>query len=102
MSNVACVPLRSCFSSNSPGYTHLKDCENSPSSFIAQRSSVNRLVAWYLYALFDFFRNKILSILRLKKIEKQICPEMSRINTYKDSNTLFEHHISDSKITNID
>ena len=43
--NVACVPLCSSFSSNSPGFMHLKDSENSPSLFIAQRSSMNRLVA---------------------------------------------------------
>ena len=34
--NVACVPLFSWFSSNSPGYMHLKDFENSSSAFIAQ------------------------------------------------------------------
>ena len=39
--NVACVPLCSGSSSNSPGYMHLKDFENSSSSFIAQRSSMN-------------------------------------------------------------
>ena len=43
--NVASVPLCSSFSSNSPGFMHLKDSENSPSLFIAQRSSMNRLVA---------------------------------------------------------
>ena len=40
---------------NSPGYMHLKDFENSSSSFIAQiynldiydLSSLNQLVAWY-------------------------------------------------------
>ena len=41
--NFACVPLCSSFSFNSPGYMHLKDFENSSSSFIVQRSSMNRL-----------------------------------------------------------
>ena len=47
--NVACVSLRSKFSSNSPGYMRLKDFKNSSSPFIAQRSSMNLLVAWYNY-----------------------------------------------------
>ena len=52
--NIAFVPLCSTFSSNFPGYiTNSKDFENLLSLFIAQRSSMNRLVAWY-YALFDF------------------------------------------------
>ena len=33
---------------------HLKDFENSPPSLIAQRSSMNWLVIWYLYALVYF------------------------------------------------
>ena len=65
--NFASVPRRSSFSFNSPGYMHLKDFENSPSSFIIQRSSMNRLVACYLYALVGFFGKKILNMLRLKK-----------------------------------
>ena len=56
-----------CFSSNFPGCMYLKDFENSSLSFIAQRLPMNRLVAWYLYALVNFFRNKILKMLRLKK-----------------------------------
>ena len=40
----------------------------------------------------------ILNMLRLSKVEKQICPERSRVNTLRDSNILFEHHFSDSKI----
>ena len=40
----------------------------------------------------------ILNMLRLNKVEKHICPERSRVNTLRDSNILFEHHISDSKI----
>ena len=63
----ASVPLCSSFSFNSPGYMHLKDFENSPSSFIVQRSSMNRLVACYLYALVGFIGKKILNMLRLKK-----------------------------------
>ena len=45
--NVACVPRYSSFTSNYPGYIHLKDFENSS-------SSMNRLVAWYLSAAVDF------------------------------------------------
>ena len=56
--NVACVLVCSSFSSNSPGFMHLKDFENSSSSFIAQRSSMNRLAAWYLYALVDFLETR--------------------------------------------
>ena len=52
--NVACFPLCSSFSSNSPGYMRLKDFENLSSLFIAQRSSMNQLFAWYLYAPVDF------------------------------------------------
>ena len=65
--NVACVPLCSCFSCNSPGYMHLKDFENSPSSFIAQRSSMNRLVAWYLYDLVYFLEIRFSTWLESKK-----------------------------------
>ena len=55
--NVACVLL--CFSSISPGYMHLNDSENSPSSFVPQRSSTNRLEAWYLlYARVYFLEIK--------------------------------------------
>ena len=43
--NVACSTTSS-FSSNSPGYIYLKD--------FARRSSMNRLVTWYL--LFDFLK----------------------------------------------
>ena len=46
--NGAFVPLYSNFSSNSPVYMHLKNFENSPSPFNAQRSSIDRLVVWYL------------------------------------------------------
>ena len=52
--NVACVPLCSSFSSNSPGYMHLKDFENSSSSFMVQWPSMNQLLAWYLYPLVGF------------------------------------------------
>ena len=52
--NVACFPLCSSFSSNSPGYMRLKDFENLSSLFTAQRSSMNQLFAWYLYAPVDF------------------------------------------------
>ena len=52
--NVACVPLCPSFSSNSPGYMHLKDFENSSLLYIAQRSSMNRLLSWYLYPPVDF------------------------------------------------
>ena len=45
--NVAFVPRYSSFTSNYPGYIHLKDFENSS-------SSMNRLVAWYLSAAVDF------------------------------------------------
>ena len=74
--NVACVTQCSSFSSNSPGYIHLKGFENSSSSFIVQRLSMNRLVAWYLQAL---LQNKILNKIKLKKIKKQICPEKNRV-----------------------
>ena len=46
--NIACVPLCSSSSFHSSGYMYLKDFENLTSSFIAQRSSMNRQVAWYL------------------------------------------------------
>ena len=36
------------------GTRGVKDSENSPLSFIAQMSSMNRQVAWYLYALVGF------------------------------------------------
>ena len=52
--NVACFPLRSSSSSNSIGCMYLKDFENLSSTFIAQRSSMNWLVMWYLQALVDF------------------------------------------------
>ena len=39
--NFASIPL----CSNYPGYMHLNNFENSSSSFIAQRSTMNRLVA---------------------------------------------------------
>ena len=51
--NVACLPLCSSFVSNSQGYMHLKDFENSPTSLLVQNisestmSSTNQLVAWY-------------------------------------------------------
>ena len=35
-----------------------KDFENSPASFIAQRSSLNQLVAWHLYAALYFLEIK--------------------------------------------
>ena len=38
-------------------------------------------------------------MLRLKKIEKKICQERSKVSTHRDSNIFFEHHISDSKRT---
>ena len=41
---VACAPLCSRFSSNFPGYMNLKDFKNLLLSFLAQRSSMNRLV----------------------------------------------------------
>ena len=82
--NVACVPLGSSFSSNYYGYIHLKDFENSSWLFVAQRFE------------------QILNMLRLKKEQKQICPEKSKVNTLSDSNILFEHHISYSKITIFD
>ena len=75
-----------------PGYMHLKDFENSSSSFIEQRQSMNRLVGWYLYALIDFFRDKILNMLRLNKIDQHIFPKRIMV-------ILFEYHISESKIT---
>ena len=56
--NVACAPLCSSFSSNSPGYMPLKDFENLPSLVIVKRSSANRLVAWYLYALYYFLETR--------------------------------------------
>ena len=37
-------------------------------------------------------------MVRLKNIKKQLCPERTRINTHRDSNILFEHHISDSEV----
>ena len=37
----------------------LKDFENSSSSFIAHRSSMNRLTAWYLYGPADFLEIRI-------------------------------------------
>ena len=40
-----CVPLCPSFGSNSHGYIHLKETENASSSFFAQRSSMNPLVA---------------------------------------------------------
>ena len=54
----ACVPSCSSFSSNYPGYMHLKDYENSSSLFISQRSSMDRLAARYFYALDDFLELK--------------------------------------------
>ena len=41
---------------------------------------------------------KILNMLTLKKMNKQICSNWIRVNTHDDSNLLFEHHTSDSKI----
>ena len=52
--NVTFLSPCSSFSSNSPTYMHLKDFENCSSAFIAQRSSMDRVVASYLYALVDF------------------------------------------------
>ena len=52
--NIASLPLCSSFVSNSQGYMHLKDFENSPTSLLVQNiyestmSSMNQLVAWYL------------------------------------------------------
>ena len=37
----------------------LKDFENSSSSFIAHRSSMNRLTVWYLYGSADFLEIRI-------------------------------------------
>ena len=74
------------------GYMHLKGFENSSSSFIEQRPSMNWLVAWYLYALINFFRDKILNMHRLNKIDQHIFPKRIMI-------VLFEYHISESKIT---
>ena len=36
----------------------LKDFENLPSLVIVKKSSMNRLVAWYLYALYDFLETR--------------------------------------------
>ena len=36
-------------------------------------------------------------MLRLKKIEKHICPEWCRVNTHKDPNVFFEYNTSNSK-----
>ena len=33
------------------------------------------------------------------KLDKQVRPKRAKANAYKDSNILFEHHISNSKIT---
>ena len=73
--NFACVPLCSSFSFNSPGYMHLKDFENSSSSFIVQILSMNRLVACYSYALVGFIGKKTLNMLRLKKNRETDLPK---------------------------
>ena len=41
--------------------------ENSSSLFIAERSSMNQLVEWYLYALINFLEIKFYACLDLKK-----------------------------------
>ena len=37
-----------------------------------------------------------------KKKKKKSCPERSRDNTLSNSNILFDHHTSDSKMTSFD
>ena len=88
--NVVCIPLCSSFSPNSPGYMHLKDSENSSSSFVEQRSSMNRIEAWHL-------RTCLGSKNRNRFSEKE-----SRVKTHKDSNILLEYHVFDSKIAIFD
>ena len=58
-------------------------------------------MAWYFRNKL-FFRNKEFEHAWTKKKKKQICPEWRRINTHRDSNILFEHHIFNSKITIFD
>ena len=77
----------------------LKDFENSSSSFIAHRSSMNRLTVWYLYGSADFLEIRIGTCSDSKKKKKY--PERTKFNTHRDC-ILFEHHISDSKITTFD
>ena len=81
--NVVCIPLCSSFSPNSPGYMHLKDSENSSSSFVEQRSSMKKKK-------------------KKKKNRNRFSEKESRVKTHKDSNILLEYHVFDSKIAIFD
>ena len=98
--NVACLPLCSSFVSNSQGYMHLKDFENSPTSLLVQNKVIYESTSSMVFiSSCCFFRNKSLNMLRLKNDKKkQIFPDR-RVNTHRHSNILFEHHVSNSKIT---
>ena len=93
--NVVCIPLCSSFSPNSPGYMHLKDSENSSSSFVEQRSSMNRIEAWHLRTCLGSKKKK-------KRNRNRFSEKESRVKTHKDSNILLEYHVFDSKIAIFD
>ena len=65
--NVACLPLCSSFFSNSQGYMHLKDFENSPTSLLAENKVIYESTSSMVFiSSCCFFRNKNLNMLRLK------------------------------------
>ena len=101
--NVACHPLCFRFFYCFQGYMHLMDFENTLSSFLVQsKVTYGSISSMVLISSCCFFRNKTLNIVRLKNNKKQIFPERRRVNTHRDCNISFKHHISDNKITIFD
>ena len=82
---------------------HLKDFENSPSSFIGQSNVIYGSTSSSAFiSSCCFSRNKRWNMLRQKNDKEKIFPEGRRINTLRNSNISIEHHISDSKIAIFD
>ena len=84
--NVVCIPLYSSFSPNSPGYMNLKDLENSSSSFVEQRSSMNRIEAWHLRTCLGSKKKK-------KKIETGFPRKRAGLKPIRIPISCFQYHV---------